>query len=226
MNQKSGHKTSMRNNETWIVFVECVKVELEIEVEREKRNGCLDSRNQCHPPSNGIGPPLSPPAGLNFISRLLVDNAFTHDDMVGERIMNSRSAPAVPPTMHAAVYPTKRPQEISVQGFRISTQKLPILKADPIEEMTRKLGIAPPEMIFGDNYVMIEHEKSGWGINFNSFDALDRVDKTGQSMLQVAYSKEWQKSRYRNIALQYSTIKLGAYFPYFLMFRNQQGENT
>ncbi|KAJ5637293.1 TIP41-like protein [Penicillium lividum] len=50
-------------------------------------------------------------------------------------------------------------------------------------------------MIFGDNYVMIEHDKSGWGINFNSFDALDRVDKTGQSMLQVAYSKEWQKSR-------------------------------
>ncbi|KAJ5802263.1 TIP41-like protein [Penicillium pulvis] len=115
--------------------------------------------------------------------------------MVGERTMHSRSAPSVPPTMHAAVYPTKRPQEISVQGFRISTQKLPILKADPIEEMTRKLGIAPPEMIFGDNYVMIEHEKSGWGINFNSFDALDRVDKTGQSMLQVAYSKEWQKSR-------------------------------
>jgi type 2A phosphatase activator TIP41 len=106
----------------------------------------------------------------------------------------------VPPTGHAAVYPTKCPQEITIKGFRISTQKLPILKADPIEEMTKKLGIAPPEMIFGDNYVMIEHEKSGWGINFNSFDALDRVDKTGQSMLQVAYSKEWQKSRYCNIA--------------------------
>ena len=66
--------------------------------------------------------------------------------------------------------------------------------------MTKKLGIAPPEMIFGDNYVMIEHEKSGWGINFNSFDALDRVDKTGQSMLQVAYSREWQTSRYRPAA--------------------------
>ncbi|KAJ5286929.1 TIP41-like protein [Penicillium angulare] len=103
--------------------------------------------------------------------------------------------PAAQPTGHAAAYHSKRPQEISIQGFRISTQKLPILKADPIEEMTKNLGITPPEMIFGDNYVMIEHEKSGWGINFNSFDALDRVDKTGQSMLQVAYSKEWQKSR-------------------------------
>lgn len=103
--------------------------------------------------------------------------------------------PAVP-TGHAAVSPEMRkPQTISVGGFRIATQKLPILKAEPIEEMTKQLGIAPPEMIFGDNHVTIEHEESGWGIDFNAFDALNRVDKTGQSMLQVAYSKEWQQSR-------------------------------
>lgn len=89
-----------------------------------------------------------------------------------------------------------KPNSISRKGFRITTQKLPILKAGPIEEMTNKLGIAPPEMIFGDNSVSIEHEPSGWGINFNAFDALDRVDKTGEKMLKVAYSKEWQKSRY------------------------------
>lgn len=75
------------------------------------------------------------------------------------------------------------------------TQKLPILKAEPIEDMTKKLGIAPPEMIFGDNFVSIEHEPTGWGITFNAFDALDRVDKTGERMLEVAYSKEWQRSR-------------------------------
>lgn len=104
--------------------------------------------------------------------------------------------PVTAPSGHTAVSPeTKKPQQISIHGFRVSTQKLPILKADPIEEMTKNLGIAPPEMIFGDNYVAIEHEKSGWGINFNAFDALNLVDKTGQSMLQVAYSKEWQKSR-------------------------------
>lgn len=105
--------------------------------------------------------------------------------------------PAAAAMGHAAVFPeNKKPNGISIQGFRVSTQKLPILKAEPIEEMTKKLGIAPPEMIFGDNYVAIEHEHSGWSINFNAFDALDLVDKTGQSMLQVAYSKEWQKSRY------------------------------
>lgn len=86
-------------------------------------------------------------------------------------------------------------ESITHRGFKISSRKLPILKAGPIEEMTDKLGVAPPEMIFGDNYVRIEHIKSGWGIEFNAFDALDRVDKTGENMLQVAYSKEWQDNR-------------------------------
>ncbi|KAI9710319.1 MAG: hypothetical protein M1820_002814 [Bogoriella megaspora] len=84
---------------------------------------------------------------------------------------------------------------ITQHGFRITTRKLPILKAGPIEEMTEKLQIAPPEMIFGDNYVEITHKATGWSINFNAFDALDLVDKTGNEMLRVAHSKEWQTSR-------------------------------
>jgi type 2A phosphatase activator TIP41 len=86
-------------------------------------------------------------------------------------------------------------ESVTQSGFRISARKLPILKAGPIDEMTKNLGIAPPEMIFGDNLVKVEHLQSGWSINFNAFDALDRVDKTGSNMLQVAYSKEWQDNR-------------------------------
>ncbi|KAL8704618.1 MAG: hypothetical protein Q9201_002204 [Fulgogasparrea decipioides] len=84
---------------------------------------------------------------------------------------------------------------VTQHGFTIVTRKLPILKAEPIEHMTAQLGIAPPEMIFGDNIASIEHQMSGWTIEFNAFDALDRVDKTGASMLQVAHSKEWQSTR-------------------------------
>jgi type 2A phosphatase activator TIP41 len=80
--------------------------------------------------------------------------------------------------------------------WKISTRKRPILKAGPIDAMNEKLGIPVPEMIFGDNLVAIEHVPSGWAIKFNSFDALDRVSKTADGMLQVAYSKEWQKDRY------------------------------
>jgi len=64
--------------------------------------------------------------------------------------------------------------------------------------MTSQLGIAPPEMIFGDNVVAIEHPSSGWGIKFDAFGALDRVDKTGEKRLKVAYSKEWHQSREDN----------------------------
>lgn len=84
---------------------------------------------------------------------------------------------------------------ITQKGFKITTRKLPILKAGPIDDMTKKLGIAPPEMIFGDNFARIEHLASGWSIDFNAFDALDLVDKTGDSMLKVSYSKEWQQNR-------------------------------
>ena len=84
---------------------------------------------------------------------------------------------------------------ITQYGFKITTRKLPILKAEPIEQMTKNLGIAPPEMIFGDNMVSIEH-RNGWAIQFNAYDALERVDKTGGSMLQVAHSREWQSTRY------------------------------
>lgn len=97
-----------------------------------------------------------------------------------------------------ASFPAARstpPRSITQKGFKITTQKLPILKAEPIEKMTAALGIAPPEMIFGDNFIAVEHPASGWGISFNAFDALDRVDKTGEKRLKVAYSKEWQQSR-------------------------------
>jgi len=79
--------------------------------------------------------------------------------------------------------------------WRISTRKLPILKAEPIEQMNDRLGIPVPEMIFGDNFVEVEHLRSGWKLNFNTFDALNRVSKSADGMLQVAYSKEWQKDR-------------------------------
>ncbi|KAI9796636.1 MAG: hypothetical protein M1833_006076 [Piccolia ochrophora] len=91
--------------------------------------------------------------------------------------------------------PTDAGNSIVQRGFKITTRKLPILKAAPIEDMTAKLGIAPPEMIFGDNLVSIRHEPTNWEISFNAFDALDRVDKTGEAMLKVAYSQEWQKNR-------------------------------
>ncbi|KAI1265099.1 type 2A phosphatase activator TIP41 [Xylariaceae sp. FL1019] len=79
--------------------------------------------------------------------------------------------------------------------FEISSRKLPISKAGPIQDMETRLAIPVPEMIFGDNLVSIRHVPSNWRIEFNAYDALDAVDKTGDNMLQVAYAGEWSASR-------------------------------
>lgn len=88
-----------------------------------------------------------------------------------------------------------KPRSFEVNGFRITTQKLPILKAEPIEQMTQQIGIPIPEMIFGDNHVTIEHIPSRFGVRFTAFGALDSVDKTGEKRLKLSYSADWHKSR-------------------------------
>ncbi|KAA8897805.1 TOR signaling pathway protein-like protein TipA [Sphaerosporella brunnea] len=81
-------------------------------------------------------------------------------------------------------------------GWKVETHKYPICNSAEIEAMTSALGITPPEMIFGNNSVRVSHAASGFAIEFNAFDALDVVDKTGaQGMLKVAYSDEWQRMR-------------------------------
>ena len=102
---------------------------------------------------------------------------------------------STPNGTNTTLRPADVDNSITRHGFKITTRKLPILKAGPIEEMTSMLGITPPEMIFGDNLASITHEATGWAIEFNAFDGLDMVDKTGEAMLKVAYSREWQRNR-------------------------------
>ena len=99
-----------------------------------------------------------------------------------------------PTPSHPATSTTSHTQK----SFLISATKLPISKSGPIDEMSASLGIPVPEMIFGDNNISVEHLPSRWRIEFNAYDALDRVDKTGEKMLKVAYSREWTASREEN----------------------------
>ncbi|XXG96612.1 hypothetical protein Hte_002900 [Hypoxylon texense] len=80
-------------------------------------------------------------------------------------------------------------------NFVITSRKLPISKAGPIDAMERSLGIPVPEMIFGDNVVGVRHLPTGWAVEFGAYDALDAVDKTDRNMLQVAYARSWSASR-------------------------------
>ncbi|KAH8889544.1 TIP41-domain-containing protein [Thozetella sp. PMI_491] len=85
-------------------------------------------------------------------------------------------------------------------NFRIASRKLPISKAGPIDAMGERIGIPIPEMIFGDNLVSVTHVPTGWTVSFAAEPALDRVDKTGSNMLQVAHASSWSSSREQSSA--------------------------
>jgi len=88
-------------------------------------------------------------------------------------------------------------KSITRGDWKVTTHKRPILNSTEIEAMTSTLGISPPEMIFGNNSVEVANEKLNWSISFNALDALELVDKSGESMLKVSYSEAWQKMRER-----------------------------
>lgn len=112
--------------------------------------------------------------------------------------MNPVTSPEEP---HPAALDLSTATTSHTQGnFTVSSRKLPISKSGPIDDMSNRLGIPIPEMIFGDNLVSVRHNPTGWAIEFTAEAALDAVDKTGANMLQVAYAGEWSSSRERSSA--------------------------
>lgn len=55
-----------------------------------------------------------------------------------------------------------------------------------------------PEMFFGNNYLRIQHAKSGFSYDFNANEALECVGKhEGQyESVKVAYAKHWSEKRF------------------------------
>ena len=88
--------------------------------------------------------------------------------------------------------------------FRISTRKLPISKAGPIEDLEKRIGIPMPEMIFGDNAVWVTHAPTGWTLGFSAAPALDAVDKTGEKMLKSESISDDLSFKYIGIVGRYA----------------------
>ena len=84
-------------------------------------------------------------------------------------------------------------------SWTLTTRKAPILKAQPIEDLHNDLGIPIPEMIFGDNFVQLTHNASNFSLTFNARDAMDRVSKTEEGMLQVAVAGDWKETRKKEV---------------------------
>ncbi|ODV89403.1 hypothetical protein CANCADRAFT_4025 [Tortispora caseinolytica NRRL Y-17796] len=100
-----------------------------------------------------------------------------------------------PGTSNTTLRKDMQVREFEHRGWKVTSKNAPILSSGEIEKLESELGFPVPEMIFGNNELVLEHS-SGLRIAFNCCDALRKVDSTGTSgLLKVAYADDWARTR-------------------------------
>lgn len=109
----------------------------------------------------------------------------------------SRHCSAVAKTYGA----TLLPGGVSLQGWRITTVKAPIIGDAQIDAFRATLGgvVSLPEIVFGNSCVTLTHEASGATVSFTALDALRGWVDEGLPPLQVADAAQWQRARESDI---------------------------
>lgn len=91
-------------------------------------------------------------------------------------------------------------RSIEIYDWLITASTNPISNAGECDALQASLGIPLPEMTFGNNYLALEHQGSGWKYAFCTSDALADVKKgelqDGDGGVKVGYADAWLKSRY------------------------------
>ncbi|ORZ15475.1 TIP41-like family-domain-containing protein [Lobosporangium transversale] len=90
----------------------------------------------------------------------------------------------------------KQTNGIDIQGWTVLSYKTSILNSQEIDAASADLGIPIPEMIFGNNFLSIEHT-SGFKLEFKALPALAMVDQSSKSsdLIKVSYAREWFDKR-------------------------------
>ncbi|KAF9110112.1 hypothetical protein BGX27_006767 [Mortierella sp. AM989] len=85
---------------------------------------------------------------------------------------------------------------IAIHDWEMRSHKTSILSSKEIDAASADLGIPIPEMIFGNNFLTIEH-KSGFKLEFKALPALAMVDQSSKSsdLIKVSYAREWFDKR-------------------------------
>ena len=91
-------------------------------------------------------------------------------------------------------FPVQDEPSIRIGDWIVFTIKKPILTTAEIDNLNdHKFDFALPEMIFGNNAVMLKNTKNDAEIKFNAIDALETLDS--ESDLKVSCHEEWLASR-------------------------------
>ncbi|KAG0365192.1 TIP41-like family-domain-containing protein [Gamsiella multidivaricata] len=99
------------------------------------------------------------------------------------------------PTTHRLIKENQM-SGIAIQDWSVLSYKTSILNSQEIDVATADLGIPIPEMIFGNNYLSVEH-KSGFKLEFKALPALAMVDQSTKTseLIKVSYAREWFDKR-------------------------------
>lgn len=91
-------------------------------------------------------------------------------------------------------------RSIEINDWLITASTNPISNAGESDALQAELGIPLPEMTFGNNYLSLEHRRSGWNYAFCTGNALSGVKNgelgQGDGGVKVGYADAWLKSRY------------------------------
>ncbi|XP_054787022.1 TIP41-like protein [Prosopis cineraria] len=82
---------------------------------------------------------------------------------------------------------------IRIHGWEIETCKRSILKSSTAQEWEQKLQTSHlPEMVFGENSLILKHMKSGTKLYFNAFDALYGWKQEALPPVEVPAAAKWK----------------------------------
>ncbi|KAL2324242.1 hypothetical protein Fmac_023300 [Flemingia macrophylla] len=82
---------------------------------------------------------------------------------------------------------------IRINGWLIESRRHSILNSSTIQEWEQKLDTSHlPEMVFGENTLILKHLTSGTKIHFNAFDALRGWKKEALPPVEVPAAAKWK----------------------------------
>ncbi|KAK7280297.1 hypothetical protein RJT34_25359 [Clitoria ternatea] len=82
---------------------------------------------------------------------------------------------------------------IRIHGWSVESRKHSILKSSTLQEWEQKLQTSHlPEMVFGDNTLILKHLSSGTKIHFNAFDALCGWKQEALPPVEVPAAAKWK----------------------------------
>ncbi|KZT62784.1 type 2A phosphatase activator TIP41 [Calocera cornea HHB12733] len=90
-------------------------------------------------------------------------------------------------------------KSISIHGWKITTTSTAISNAAELDTLQAEVELTLPEMTFGNNAVILEHEASGLFYAFDARGALREVCNKelgpGDGGVKVGYAEDWAKTR-------------------------------